>query len=61
MQGCVASNCDRDGTWKGLNVFNTNHFSATPIQPFGNFRSIKPLYGTNAWLRAKNPKYKLVA
>ncbi|MDR3666134.1 MAG: hypothetical protein P4L35_04760 [Ignavibacteriaceae bacterium] len=37
------------------------HGSLTPIQPFGNFRSIKPLYGSNAWLRAKNPKYKLVA
>ena len=37
------------------------HGSLTPIQPFGNFRSIKPLYGTNAWQRAKNPKYKLVA
>jgi hypothetical protein len=38
------------------------HGSLTPIQPFGNFRSIKPLYGSNAWLRQRGlGKLKLVA
>jgi len=38
------------------------HGSLTPIRPFGNFRSIKPLYGTNAWQRAKGlSRMKLVA
>jgi len=35
LSGYPSANCDRDGTWKGKYVYNTNKYAATKEQPFG--------------------------